>query len=79
MYIFFVGLSPEIQKNNFRKWFLLYPESLMFAFFKGAKFFLNQQQNKTAVAEMKARLRELAGRVIALQNTEESTARGDKV
>ena len=26
---------------------------------------------------MKARLRELAGRVIALQNTEESTARGD--
>ena len=51
----------------------------MFAFFKGAKFFLNQQQNKTAVAEMKARLRELAGRVIALQNTEESTAREDKV
>ena len=36
---------------------------------------INQSQNETAMAEMRARLRELAGRVIALQNTEQSTAR----
>ena len=45
----------------------------------GQSFSLNLTQNKTLVAEMKARLRELAGRVIALQNSEENTARRDEV